>query len=291
MSDAAHPCFHREAHGTFGRIHLPVAPECNIHCGFCDRRYACANESRPGVTAALLTPEQARDTFMAALENHPRLRVAGIAGPGDPLANPRETLATLELVRRAAPHVLLCLSCNGLALPEYADALAELGVGHVTVTVNAATPEVGARIYQQVQTPMGWITGPRGATLLHARQEAGIRRLRALGVAVKVNTVVIPGVNDAEVPTIAREAASWGAELMNCIPLIAVAGTPLGNCPAPTPALMHRLRAAAEAHVPQMRHCARCRADALGLLGEGGIIPPHGGLGLAPYREGRHAPR
>ena len=41
-----HPCFNREAHGRFGRIHLPVAARCNIVCGFCDRRYACVNESR-----------------------------------------------------------------------------------------------------------------------------------------------------------------------------------------------------------------------------------------------------
>ena len=30
---------------------------------------------------------------------------------------------------------------------------------------------------------------------------------------------------------------------------------------------MTRLRATAETFLPQMRHCARCRADALGLLG------------------------
>ena len=35
---------------------------------------------------------------------------------------------------------------------------------------------------------------------------------------------------------------------------------------------MARVRAQAEAFLPQMRHCARCRADALGLLGADGVI-------------------
>jgi nitrogen fixation protein NifB len=50
-----HPCFGGD-HGKAGRIHLPVAPGCNIKCGFCERRFDCANESRPGVTSRVLTP-------------------------------------------------------------------------------------------------------------------------------------------------------------------------------------------------------------------------------------------
>lgn len=39
-----------------GRIHLPIAPHCNIRCAYCDRKHDCANESRPGVTSRLLIP-------------------------------------------------------------------------------------------------------------------------------------------------------------------------------------------------------------------------------------------
>jgi nitrogen fixation protein NifB len=54
-----HPCFDKEAHKKFGRVHLPVAPRCNIQCNFCNRKYDCMNESRPGVTSTVLTPQQA----------------------------------------------------------------------------------------------------------------------------------------------------------------------------------------------------------------------------------------
>ena len=105
-----HPCFNREAHGRFGRIHLPVAARCNIVCGFCDRRYACVNESRPGVTAVLLSPEEACELTVRAAARLPGLSVAGIAGPGDPLANLEETFETLRLIRRTLPQLLLCFA-------------------------------------------------------------------------------------------------------------------------------------------------------------------------------------
>ena len=49
-----HPCFNASAHRTHGRIHLPVAPRCNLQCKFCNRKFDCVNESRPGVTSGIL---------------------------------------------------------------------------------------------------------------------------------------------------------------------------------------------------------------------------------------------
>jgi len=35
---SAHPCFNEKAHFSTARIHLPVAPKCNIQCNFCNRK-------------------------------------------------------------------------------------------------------------------------------------------------------------------------------------------------------------------------------------------------------------
>lgn len=263
-----HPCFNLSGSGRHGRIHLPVAPACNIACGYCNRKYDCVNESRPGVTASLLNPAQACARAVEAAAAMPWLSVVGIAGPGDPLADPDLTLETLERVRKALPRILLCLSSNGLALPDHAESLAKLGVSHVTVTVNAVEPVVSAQIYDHVQGRNGRLTGLAAAEYLLSRQEEGIRRLDALGVTVKVNSVIISGINDSHVEDIARTVAGWGARLMNCIPLLPVAGTRLASHGQPECDLMNRVRMLASAHLPQMRHCARCRADALGLLGK-----------------------
>ena len=37
---ATHPCYNEEAHHDFARMHLSVAPKCNIQCNYCNRKYA-----------------------------------------------------------------------------------------------------------------------------------------------------------------------------------------------------------------------------------------------------------
>ncbi|EGJ51671.1 radical SAM protein [Desulfocurvibacter africanus] len=263
-----HPCFHAAAKGRYGRIHLPVAPACNIRCGYCDRRHDCVSESRPGVTSRLMAPEQASAHLQDALARMPFISVAGIAGPGDPFCRPELTLETLRRVRQICPEIILCVSSNGLNLPGHVDDLAELGVGFVTVTVNAVDPDVGARIYRHVLDGRRLLRGHEAAALLLARQAEAVAKLKARGVTVKVNCVVVPGVNDGHVPEVARWAADLGADIMNCIGLIPVPGTPLGDRPAPSATLLESLRREAGKYLPQMRHCARCRADAEGLLDE-----------------------
>ena len=78
-----HPCFNRDAHNKFGRIHLPVAPRCNIQCNFCNRKFDCMNESRPGVTSGVLKPEQAVAYLAEVVAKRPEIAVMGIAGPGE----------------------------------------------------------------------------------------------------------------------------------------------------------------------------------------------------------------
>ena len=146
-----HPCFNEDVKGKFGRIHLAVAPKCNIQCNFCNRKFDCVNESRPGVSSQILAPHQALAYLkeMQGIDN--RLTVMGIAGPGDPFANPNETMETLRLVRAEYPDMLLCVATNGLGAAPYIKELAELEVSHLTVTVNAIDPEIGQHIYAWVR--------------------------------------------------------------------------------------------------------------------------------------------
>jgi len=123
-----HPCFDKEAHKKFGRVHLPVAPRCNIQCNFCNRKYDCMNESRPGVTSTVLTPQQAIAYLRDVVEKRPDISVMGIAGPGDPFANPEETMETLRLTRKYFPKMILCVATNGLNVAPYVDEMAELQV-------------------------------------------------------------------------------------------------------------------------------------------------------------------
>lgn len=264
---AKHPCFNHAAKGSHGRVHLPVAPACNIKCNYCDRKYDCVNESRPGVSSAVLAPHQALSYLDRVLEAEPRISVAGIAGPGDPMANAEKTLETARLIKERYPEMLLCLSSNGLAVPEYLDELAEVCVTHMTLTVNAVEPAVGAQIYSWVKDGKVAYRGQDAARLLLERQAEALVGLKERGIIVKLNTIVIPGVNDRHVEAVARWGADLGADLMNLMPMYPNAGTPFENLGEPSRPLMQELRETCHKHLSQMSHCTRCRADAVGLLG------------------------
>jgi nitrogen fixation protein NifB len=263
-----HPCFNVAVRHKTGRIHLPVAPRCNVQCNFCDRKFDCTNESRPGVTTRILKPSQVIDYLDKIEQMVSNLAVVGIAGPGDPFANPRETMETLELVHAQYPEKLLCISSNGLSILEYIPRLAELNVSHVTITVNAVDPVIGSQIYEWIHYNKKTYFGVEGAALLLRRQTASIRLLKQYGITVKINTVVIPRVNEHHVHEIAKYVAELGADVQNCIPLIPVEGTPFGQLYEPSVSTMRMVRAKTSIHIKQMTHCARCRADAVGLLGE-----------------------
>lgn len=264
-----HPCFNAKVKGQFGRVHLPVAPKCNVQCNFCNRKYDCVNESRPGVTSTVLSPHQAVVYMEKVLEKEPRITVAGIAGPGDPFANAEATLETMRLLRDRFPHLILCLATNGMGLkPEYVAEIARIGVSHVTVTVNAVDPEIGKLVYRWFRDDQSVVQGRKGAEILLNRQLAAIKALKAADVVVKVNTVVIPGVNDHHVLTIANEMAKLGVDLHNCMPMYPTPDTPFAVIPEPTPRDMVKMRREAGRILPQMLHCTRCRADAVGLLGD-----------------------
>jgi nitrogen fixation protein NifB len=219
----------------------------------------------------LLNPRQARSYLDAAREKveggGTPLTVVGIAGPGDPFASPDLTLETLELVREKYPEKILCLSSNGLGLPDYADKIAALKVSHVTITVNAIDPEIGARIYPWVRLGPRGYRGLDGARVLLQRQTEAIKRLKEKGITVKVNTVIIPGVNDIHAPDVAAYVAQLGADIQNNMPMIPVEGAVFEHIPGPSAESIAAIRSYAGKFIPQMNHCARCRADAAGLIG------------------------
>lgn len=261
---AEHPCFSPSAHVRSGRIHLPVAPRCNLQCAYCDRRYDCPNESRPGVASSLITPEAAVERTAQALKMAPHIRVAGVAGPGEPLENP-ETFETLERLHRQFPDLLLCVSTNGLLLPQFLDTLLSCGVVTLTITINAVTVETAANLYNTVRWKGTVLSREAGASLLLGQQRRGLTLAAAAGLTVKVNMVLVPGVNDREPPAVARMAAEAGAALMNLTPLIPC-GRLSGVRPPTTEELSHARSQAAQ-YLPQFTHCRQCRADACGIPG------------------------
>ncbi len=267
-----HPCYSEEAHHYYARMHVAVAPACNIQCHYCNRKYDCANESRPGVVSELLTPDQAVKKVVAVAASIPQMTVLGIAGPGDPLANPERTFETFRQLTAKTPDIKLCVSTNGLMLPSVMDELCRYNIDHVTITINCVDPEVGAMIYPWVFWKNRRIKGRKGISILIEQQQKGLEMLVERGVLVKVNSVMIPGINDEHLKEVSRVVKAKGAFLHNVMPLIAEEehGTFYGikGQRGPTHDELQTLQDACAGDMNMMRHCRQCRADAVGMLGE-----------------------
>jgi nitrogen fixation protein NifB len=266
LKTARHPCYSFAGRHQYARMHLPVAPECNISCNYCNRKFDCVNESRPGVTSEVLTPEQACAKFLRVRQEMPNLTVVGIAGPGDALANWAEVKRTINLIRAEAPEPIFCLSTNGLMLPHYGAELVELGLKHVTVTVNSINPVIGAALYHHINYEGKYYTRERAAEILIKNQLAGIKFLAEQGVLVKVNMVLINDINASHLLEVVKKVKRQGALMGNIMPLIPAAGSAFGTMPQTSMKDINALREICRADLPQMSHCQQCRADAIGLL-------------------------
>ncbi|RJX31993.1 MAG: nitrogenase cofactor biosynthesis protein NifB [Oxalobacter sp.] len=267
-----HPCYNEGAHQHFARMHVAVAPACNIQCNYCNRKFDCSNESRPGVVSEKLTPEQAAKKVLAVASKIPQMSVVGIAGPGDALANGDKTFDTFEMIAAAAPHIKLCLSTNGLLLPEHVDRIQALNIEHVTITINMVDPEIGQHIYPWIFYKNRRWTGIEASRILHEQQMKGLEMLAARGVLCKVNSVMIPGINDEHLVEVNKAVKARGAFIHNIMPLISAPehGTVFGlqGIPSPSAQALKNLQDQCEGNMKVMRHCRQCRADAVGMLGE-----------------------
>jgi nitrogen fixation protein NifB len=171
-----HPCYSEDAHHYFARMHVAVAPACNIQCHYCNRKYDCANESRPGVVSEVLTPDQAVRKTLAVAATIPQMTVLGIAGPGDPLANPQRTFETFRQLAEGARHQALRVHQRPHAAAVRRRTRPH-NIDHVTITINCVDPEVGAKIYPWIFWENRRIFGREAAAILIEQQQKGLEML------------------------------------------------------------------------------------------------------------------
>ena len=266
---AKHPCFNKSASKHYGRVHLPVAKYCNISCNYCHRDYDCPNESRPGVTSSLLSPEDAVGRIYEVKRLFKDISVAAVAGPGDSLAEPRNTMKTFELVKKEFPGIILCMSTNGLDLAENLEELKEKGVNFITVTLNAVDASIAQKIYRYVNYKGIIYTEKDAAKLLLDRQISGIENAVKMGFTIKINSVLIPGVNDFHIKDISDKVKKFGVYLFNVMPMIPAEKSyfyKIGVKGASRKDVAGITKDIEGINI--MEHCRQCRSDAAGLLGE-----------------------
>ncbi|MEM4576496.1 MAG: radical SAM protein [Candidatus Nezhaarchaeales archaeon] len=260
---ASHPCFNPKANFRYSRLHLPVAPKCNIQCKYCGRGIS-KFEYGPGVTSSMIKPEEAVRLVDEIIKIDRRLRVVAIAGPGEPLFN-NETFTTLKLIDEKYPDIIKCIATNGLLLQEKVADLKNLGVKTITITINALDPVVASKIYDFIILDKRIMQGLEAAKTLIERQLKGLRTAVDEGLIVKVNTVLIPRLNDREAVKVAKKVAELGAFVQNIIPLIPLSS--FKDYKPPTCEELKAVRKKASKFINQFKLCRQCRADSYGIPG------------------------
>jgi len=173
-----------------GSLRISVTDRCNLRCRYCmpEQDYVWLPKE------SILTFEEiARLARVFASLGARKIRLTG----GEPLL--RHDLPTLVAMLSALDLSDLAMTTNGLLLAKHADALHRAGLRRVTVSLDTLRPE---RMRELARSDR------------HADVLAGIAAARAAGFArVKLNTVVIRGVNDDELGDLIECARGQGAEV------------------------------------------------------------------------------
>ncbi|HWR30310.1 MAG TPA: radical SAM protein [Negativicutes bacterium] len=252
----------RNTRADGGCIHLPVSPLCNSQYRF-DKRGINKSDSR---TTSLLQPVEALTLVEQAVALFPRIKVAGIAGPGDPLAS-NHALQTFAMIHERFPQLKNCLATNGLMLREKATELVDAGVKTVFVAMHGTDIQAMAQLLNHINYGGKYMTGEMAARYLLLSQVAGIRKVIELGVTVKVNTVLIPGFNQHQIGEIAKLVASLKVDSMNIVPLAPQPDDK--EYRAPTGRELQAARTVAGQYIAVVSQCKACRLAETNLVPDG----------------------
>jgi cyclic pyranopterin phosphate synthase len=175
--------------------------------------------------ADILSYEEIRDvvTQLAAMGLR-RIRITG----GEPTIRPQ--LETLIRYIRAVPEVEdIALSTNGVKLPQVASVLAQAGLDRVNISADSLIPERIARIAQRD-------LGFEPVAAAEAAQAAGLS-------PIKLNVVVMRGVNDDEVVEFAKLTIRrpWHVRFIELMPVGSLA-TVTDEHVVPTDEVLARIR-------------------------------------------------
>lgn len=230
----------------FGRtieyLRISVTDRCNFRC-----RYCMPVEGLPWLPKSdILSYEEIREvvTQLAPMGLR-RIRITG----GEPTIRPQ--IETLVRFIRGVPEVEdIALSTNGVKLPQLASALADAGLDRVNISADSLQPD---RIVAIARRDLGF----EPVTAAKAAQAAGLG-------PIKLNVVVMRGVNDDEVVDFARLTLDnpWHVRFIELMPVGSLA--PMTD----------------EMVVPSEEVLSRIQ-DALGTLSPGG--GPARGNGPAEY--------
>ncbi|MFE5873258.1 GTP 3',8-cyclase MoaA [Streptomyces roseifaciens] len=181
---------------TYGRVatdlRVSLTDRCNLRCTYCMPEEGLQWLAKPD----LLTDDEIVRLVRIAVTSLgiTEVRFTG----GEPLLRP----GLVSLVERCAalrPRPRISLTTNGIGLARTATALADAGLDRVNVSLDTLRPDVFQKLTRRKR---------------HQDVLDGLAAARSAGLApVKINAVLMPGLNDDEAPDLLAWALGHGYEL------------------------------------------------------------------------------
>lgn len=171
---------------TFGReityLRLSVTELCNLRCRYCMPEDGVCKKSHEQM---LTEDEMVAAVGAAASLGVTKLRITG----GEPLV--KKNIVSICARCAAVPGIKeVCITTNGVLLPQLAKPLREAGVSRVNMSLDTLVPEKYAYI-----TRIGRVESAMAG--LEAALEAGFEK-------IKINAVLMGGFNDDEIRSMAE---------------------------------------------------------------------------------------
>lgn len=188
---------------TFGRkityLRISVTDRCNLRCAYCMPAGGIVQNSHDSI----LRYEEIYKIVQVAAENGvTEIRLTG----GEPLV--RADIVELVRMIRSVPQIEdISLTTNAMLLEEYAAPLKQAGLNRVNISLDTLDPENYKKITRIGNFQKVW---------------AGILAAEAAGLQpIKLNTVVIRGVNDTEIPALAHLSVErpWNIRFIELMPV------------------------------------------------------------------------
>lgn len=172
-------------------LRLSVTDRCDLRCGYCmpERQEFLPRKD------VLSLEELHRLALGFIARGVTKLRLTG----GEPLVR-RDMIELVQALGRKLGDGLeeLTLTTNGTRLAEFADSIAAAGVKRINVSLDTLDRAGFARLARRDSLP---------------QVLEGIAAARAAGLRVKLNTVALKGINEAELPDLIAWAHGQGMDL------------------------------------------------------------------------------
>lgn len=193
---------------AFGRrityLRLSVTDRCNLRCQYCMPPQGVPKKSHQ----EMLTEEETICAVEAAASlGITKLRITG----GEPLV--KKNILSLCAGAAQVPGIeSLCLTTNGTRLSALANDLRRAGVSHLNISVDTLNPEKYAAMTRLGNLDDVWAG-------LHAALDAGFSK-------IKLNSVLIGGFNDDEIPALAELTRRYPIDVrfIELMPMVDSAG-------------------------------------------------------------------